>query len=155
MHLYINDEIETFDLASALPQLSAQRREQTLRFRYETGQKLCAAAYLLLRQGLHEAYGIDACPQFTYGEHGKPSIIGHPEIHFNISHCPKAVICVLSSQPVGVDIERFHEAKESLVRYTMNDSEYKIIMESPRSDMAFTRLWTMKEALMKQQGTGI
>ena len=61
--------------------------------------------------------------QTTPNEHGKPSIVGHPNIFFNLSHCKEAVICAVSDQPVGVDVEGIREYKESLVDYTMNDEE--------------------------------
>ncbi len=155
MHIYINDDIENFDLTHALPMLSLQRREQVMRYKHEMGRKLCAAAYLLLCQGLKEIYGIVEPPIFTYGEHGKPEITGHPEIRFNVSHCQVAAICAISNRPIGVDIEHIRNPKDSLVNYTMNEEESKSIMESSNRSIAFTRLWTMKEALMKQQGTGI
>ena len=66
----INDKIEEFNLEEALPLLSVQRREQCLKFKHELGRKQCAAAYLLLCQGLREEYGITEPPIFDYGEHG-------------------------------------------------------------------------------------
>ena len=49
--IYIKDDIEGFDFQAALPHLSDQRREEALRYTFELGRKLNAAAYLLLRQG--------------------------------------------------------------------------------------------------------
>ena len=67
--IYLNDNLESFDFEASLPLLSAQRREQALQFRYELGRKTCAAAYLLLREGLQKEYGITEPPVFEYGEH--------------------------------------------------------------------------------------
>ena len=151
----INDKIEEFNLEEALPLLSVQRREQCLRFKHELGRKQCAAAYLLLCQGLREEYGITEPPIFEYGEHGKPVIVGHPEICFNISHCREAVMCVLSNKPVGVDIESVHRYSESLARYTMNDEEMKQILQAENPAVQFTKFWTMKEAVLKLSGHGL
>lgn len=153
--LFINDQINEVDWEASLPLLSPQRREQTLRFKHELGRRTCVAAYLLLRKALHEVYGITEKPIFEYGEHGKPFIIGHPEIHFNMSHCKEAAICAVSDRPIGVDVESVREYKESLARYTMNEEELHQIINAPRPDVAFTRLWTMKEATAKMTGTGI
>ena len=153
--LYLNDDISHFDFEAALPLLSDQRREQALKFKHEQGRKTCAAAYLLLCEGLHKEYGLTDKPVFEYGEHGKPFIVGHPEIHFNISHCREAVLCVVSDKPVGADVESIREYNESLVHYTMNDDEQALIYSSPRPDVAFIRLWTMKEAVLKLSGEGI
>ncbi len=153
--IYLNDDIASFDFEAALPLLSEQRREQALKFKHELGRKTCAMAYLLLCEGLRKEYGITERPVFEYGEHGKPAIVGHPEIHFNLSHCREAVICVLSDQPVGVDIESIREYKDTLIDYTMNDKEVEQIMQSERPDIEFIRLWTMKEATLKLSGEGI
>jgi len=153
--IYLNDDIAGFDFEASLPLLSAQRREQALRFKHEMGRKTCAMAYLLLCEGLRQEYGISERPLFAYGEHGKPFIVGHPDIHFNLSHCRQGVVCALSTQPVGVDIESIREFNESLVHYTMNEAEQALISQAPRPDVAFIRLWTMKEAVVKCTGHGI
>jgi 4'-phosphopantetheinyl transferase len=153
--IYIDEHINDFDLESALLELSDQRREQALRFKYEQGRRTCVLAYLLLKRALREEYGITENPIFEYGEHGKPSIVGHPEIFFNLSHCREAVACAVSDQPIGIDVESVRQFKESLVRYTMNEREVAQIMEAERPDVAFIRLWTMKEARLKLTGEGI
>lgn len=153
--IYLNDDIANFDWQAALPLLSDQRRELCLKFKHEQGRKNCAAAYLLLCEGLREEYGISEKPVFEYGEHGKPSIVGHPEIFFNMSHCREAAICVLSNKPVGVDIESIRPYNESLARYTMSDEEMALIESAERRDVEFIRLWTLKEAVLKCSGEGI
>ena len=155
MMTLVDEHIWDFDLEAALRELSPQRREQALKFKFEQGQRLSVLAYLLLKKGLREAYGITENPVFEYGEHGKPSIVGHPEIHFNLSHCKEAVVCAVSDSPVGADVESIREYHESLVRYTMNDDEVHQIESSEHPDVAFIRLWTMKEAVLKLIGTGI
>lgn len=153
--VYIDEHIDDFDLQAALAELSEQRRQQALRFRFEHGQRTCALAYLLLRRALREEFGIDEQPLFDYGEHGKPVLVGHPDIHFNLSHCREAVACVVSRHPVGIDVESVSHYKESVARYTMNDEELAMIEAAERPEAAFIRLWTMKEARLKLTGEGI
>lgn len=155
MHIYLSQDIWDFDLDAALAEISEQRREQAVKFKHELGQRLCVLAYQLLKQGLSEVYGIEENPVFEYNEHGKPSIVGHPEICFNLSHCKEAAICAISDQPVGVDVESVRSFNESLVRYTMNEDEIRQIESSEDQAVAFIRLWTMKESAMKLIGTGI
>ncbi|MBR1389689.1 MAG: 4'-phosphopantetheinyl transferase superfamily protein [Prevotella sp.] len=151
----ISEDIWNFDLEAALAEISEQRREQALKFKHELGQRTCVLAYQLLRQLLREEFGFTDLPVFEYGAHGKPAIIGRPDIHFNLSHCRRAVVCAVSHQPIGIDVESIREYKESLARYTMNDEELQQISSAPRPDEAFVRLWTMKEAALKLIGTGI
>lgn len=153
--VYIDEHIDDFDLQAALAEISEQRREQALRFRFERGQRTCVLAYLLLKKGLREVYGITDNPLFEYGEHGKPAIVGHPEIHFNLSHCREAVACAIGDRPVGIDVESVQRYRESLAQYTMNGEELRLIAEAERPDVAFIRLWTMKEARLKLTGEGI
>ena len=153
--VYIDEHIDDFDLQAALAEISEQRREQALRFRFERGQRTCVLAYLLLKKALREEYGLTQNPLFEYGEHGKPSIVGHPEIHFNLSHCRQAVACAVSSRPVGIDVESVARYKDSIARYTMNDEELRLIEAAEHPEVAFTRLWTMKEARLKLTGEGI
>ena len=155
MRVFLSEDIWDFDLEAALAEISEQRREQALKFKHELGQRLCVLAYQLLKQGLGEVYGITENPVFEYNEHGKPSIVGHPEIFFNLSHCKEAAICAISDQPIGVDVESVRTLKDSLVRYTMNDAEISEIEASEDQAVAFIRLWTMKEAALKLEGTGI
>ena len=153
--IYLSEDIWDFDLSKALNEISEQRREQALKFKFEQGQRLCVLAYQLLKEGLHKEYGITENPIFEYNEHGKPSIVGHPEIYFNLSHCKEAVVCAISNHPIGIDVESIREFKDSLVNYTMNDDEVREIEASENPASAFIRLWTMKEATMKLIGTGI
>jgi len=153
--IYLSEKIWDFNLPEVLMDISAQRREQALKFKHELGQRLCVLAYRLLKQGLREEYGITENPVFGYNEHGKPSIVGHPEIYFNLSHCKEAAACAISDKPIGIDVECIREAKESLINYTMNEDEKQEIMASDNPSSAFIRLWTMKEATSKLVGTGI
>ena len=155
MHIFLSEEIWDFNLATALEEISEQRREQALKFKHELGQRLCVLAYQLLKRGLKEVYGIDENPLFIYNEYGKPSIAGHPEIFFNLSHCKEAAICVVSDRPVGVDVESVRSFNDSLVRYTMNEDEVREIEAAEDRAVAFIRLWTKKEAALKLEGTGI
>ena len=155
MRIIVSEHIWDFDFQAALLQISEQRREQALKFKHEQGRRLCVLAYQLLKQALCEEYGITENPIFDYNENGKPSLHGHPEIFFNLSHCKDAVACVVSHQPVGIDVESLRQYSESLAEYCMNDEELRQINSSDSPDREFVRLWTMKEATIKLLGTTI
>jgi len=156
--LFINDHIaelseeQTERLISSLPEW---RREQALRYKFLQGRRECAVAYVELLRGLRQQFGIYEKPVFSYNEHGKPYISQHPQVHFSLSHCKEAVGCFLGNLQCGFDVECVRTAKEDLVRHTMNKEEAESIFSSPSPDVAFTRLWTQKEAVLKLKGTGI
>lgn len=130
------------------------RQEVVMRYKFEGGRRESALAFRLLQDMLREYRpGMDTSAiEFAVGEHGKPSLIGCPDIHFNISHCKYAVACAVDSRPVGIDIECRGRYKHSLAAYCMSPTEMEWI---DGDDLRFTTLWTKKEALLKLLGTGI
>ena len=132
------------------------RQKKTLRFRFLIDRVLCTKAYLLLKQGLSTSFGITENPEFVYIGHEKPILKDHPELHFNLSHCKTGVLCVVDDRPVGCDIERIVKTvKTDLCKYCMNEQEVAQIMDAPNPCVEFTRLWTMKEAVVKLTGQGL
>ena len=156
--LCINDHIadlseeQTDRLIASLPQW---RREVALRYKHLQGRRESAVGYIELMRGLRLCFGINDTSAFAYNEHGKPYLKAHPDIHFSISHCREAVGCLVGDHPCGFDVEHIRKAKPDLVRHTMSPKEAETIFSDPFPDIAFTRLWTQKEAVLKLKGTGI
>ena len=144
------------EVARLLPLVSDQRRQQALAYKHLFGQFCCLKSYELLVQ-LLASIGYqtpDAClPLFFYNEHGAPCLEHGP--CFSISHCKHGIAVAVSEKPIGIDIEHIRTAKPELVARTMNEKEQNVICSAPSPDVAFTRLWTQKEAVLKMQGTGI
>ena len=157
--LFIKDDLDAItpeELEEAIAALPEWRREKTLRFKHEQGRKECAFSYLLLCKALREVYGITEQPQFSIGEHGKPSLVLETSgIHFNLSHCKSAIACVVAPFAVGVDIERIGRYDEALARHVLNDQEFAAVQQASDPKLAFTRYWTQKEAVVKLTGRGI
>lgn len=155
--IYIDDELmrpTPEEVERWTKELPDQRRQRVLAIHSDLGRRQSLLVYRLLCRALQEGYGIDEPPTFEYGLHGKPMLRGS-DLHFSLSHCREAVACVVERHPVGIDVERIRPARESLVRYTMNDAEQAHIFSSPDPDRSFIRLWTQKEAVFKLLGTGI
>lgn len=151
--VYIDEHISDLDLPLALQQVSPQRRAHALRYRTESDQRQCLAAYKLLQHALSQEFGIsDELPQFEYDLSGKPRLQGHPDIHFSLSHCREAVACAVDSRAVGIDIETLDHYSPEVAARVMSEKEMRQILTSPHPAVAFTRLWTMKESLYKLTG---
>jgi len=133
-----------------LPLVSAQRREQALRYKHTFGRFCCLKSWLMLKE-LLESVGYTRLDsdEFRYNEHGKPYIVGAP--CFSISHCKEGIAVAVDEHPIGIDIETIRRADADLIARTMNEEEQRMIKE----DRDFIRLWTRKEAVVKMQGTGI
>ncbi len=153
--IYLNDHTENLNIEAALAEVSEQRRAQALRFSHGSGRRLCLAAYLLLKKGLQEEYGITENPIFEYAEDGKPSIVGHPDLFFNLSHSGNVALCALDTQPIGADVEVHRRVRPGLMAYTMNETELAAIQASADVEKTFLEYWTRKEAVLKLTGEGI
>ena len=144
------------ELKRDLEALPAWRRKEADAFRFPVDKMQNAQAYLLLCKGLREQYGIVGQPVFGYGENGKPFLTDYPQIHFNLSHCPKGVICAIGENPVGCDIEAIPDSLDpDLLETCFSSSEQDEILQSANPQIEFARLWTRKEALLKLHGIGL
>ena len=156
--IYIEDHIEAYTpsrLENLLRDISEQRRAQVKKFAHFSDRLTCALAYKLLKDALKSEYGMEQVPEFSYSEHGKPFFASHPDIHFNLSHCKKAVACALSPKPIGIDVERIRPFDKELAAYVCAPSELETLLNSPEPELEFTLLWTKKEALCKLRGDGL
>lgn len=144
------------ELKRDLKALPAWRWKEANAFRFPVDKMQNAKAYLLLCQGLREQYGILAQPRFGYGENGKPFLIDYPQIHFNLSHCSKGVVCVIDESPVGCDAETIPSCLDlDLLETCFSTAEQEQILQSTNPQVEFARLWTCKEALLKLHGVGL
>lgn len=85
-------------------------------------------------------------------EHGKPYLPDYPGIHFNLSHSGNRVMCIVSDQEVGCDVEKIEERLISQVIRCFAESEQEIAKQSPEN---FFRIWTLKESILKLSGMGL
>ena len=146
------------EVARLLPLVSAQRREQALRYKHTFGQYCCLQSYKMLCELLAEwsrvhQLPINQQPIFLYNDYGAPYIEGGP--YFSISHCKRGIAVAVSENPIGIDIEAIRTFSPDLMRKTMNEDEQLRITSSAIPEVEFIRFWTQKEALLKLQGTGI
>ncbi len=136
------------------------RRERIDGFKVEGGKRLSLAAGIILEKAMAEA-GIPDYELELRGR-GKPYIRGRDDIFFNISHSGDVAVLGLSGRELGVDIERCRTFKDSLKNYVFLPEELDMAKELTTGEggsadlhMAFTRLWTAKESVMKYSGLGI
>ena len=154
--IYLNDDICGLDFDRALEAVSPQRRDLALRYRFELDRRLSLAVYLLLCEGLKKEYGITEPPVFVFGPHGKPMLKDYPGIHFNLSHCRRAALCVVDDVPVGCDVECVPDKLDrDICRRCCNEEEMAGIQGSDHPPVAFARLWSRKEAFLKLTGEGL
>lgn len=154
--IYLNDHIFDINLAEALRKVGPLRAEYALRYHRDLDRRLSVAVILLLMEGLEREYGLSGPPILTFGANGKPFLVDHPEIQFNLSHCPRAALCILSGEEVGCDIEAVPDALDwDVCRHCFNEAEQDAIASADNPLLAFTEHWTRKEAYLKWTGEGL
>ena len=115
-------------------------------------------AHALLRECL-KPYGIayNEDTPLIKSDMGKPSLAGHPEIHFNLSHANGIAACIVSGSECGIDCEKVRSFRENVVKRAFSEREKELIYSNPEEnrDLLFFRMWTLKEAYVKALGVGI
>ena len=115
--------------------------------------QLSATARRVLASLLAHHYGLSPLPQIAVAKNGKPYFPAHPEIHFSLSHCNKAVMAAVDSSEIGCDIEELQkDFSWELLDVAFSEREKSRILASPTPERELTALWTRKEAVVKRDG---
>lgn len=148
----INDE-QDFYLAYSM--LSKERKQKVEKLKSYRAKCLCAISELLLKKALEEL-NIDSHIRYSYNEFKKPYLKDHPEIYFNYSHSKEYVVCVISNNEVGCDIEYIDKLNEKLYKrfFSENEIDYLDSLENNKKRESFYKLWTLKESYIKYIGKG-
>ena len=72
-----------------LPLVDEQRRNEALRYKHVFGQFACLKSWMMLAD-LLKSLGITHL-EMSHNEHGKPFLVHHPDVHFNLSHCKNGI----------------------------------------------------------------
>lgn len=112
------------------------------------------AAHLLVRACVAGLTGDEAadvrlaqrCPGCASEEHGRPYVVGSPQLHVSLSHSRRHVAAVASYDVCGIDVE---DVPRRWPAAALSSREAAWVGEQPDETAAFTRLWVRKEALAK------
>lgn len=155
------DAFSQEELQHARPKLSPSRQEYISRLRHQTDQDRSLAAELLVQQ-LLRSMGISNAVLHRK-ENGQPYLTGC-DLHVSISHSHEKVACAVSTEPVGIDIERMDPIKLQMCRHVCTPEEKAYVLAGTPEDsfcedttvlQRFYEIWTGKEAYFKKLGTGI
>lgn len=92
--------------------------------------------------------------EIEYNEFGKPYLKDIPNLFFNISNKNNITVCAFSDTELGIDIEQLCY-KENVAKRVCNEKELKIIDEAQNKELAFTKIWVLKESYLKMLGQGL
>ncbi len=156
IYIYHNAYIPEIVFKYLLSFLPEYRTQQILRKKSKNAADNMLIGSILARYAIKNEFGIPIAKQvFSIGEHGKPYLKNHPDIHFNISHSEQCVVCAVADVPIGIDVQKASELNLGVAERVCNEEELTQILTSTDKASEFIKLWTQKEAYVKMLGCGI
>lgn len=147
-------------LSTFISTLSNDESDRFYRYKSIPAQYQYITAHYYLRKVLSKKLNEDPREiRFAAMESGKPYLINHPDLHFNISHTNNMVLIAISDSPVGVDVEQEERSSDMLqiLKHFFSEKELESFLRQPatRRQKAFFTGWTRKEAILKATGEGL
>ncbi len=159
MHkLYFFDDFENLSKQNLNHYVNSMPSDRIKKYNQysSTKNKLnCLASYLLLWFSLKQNALITKPPIFTYGANKKPYIAENKNVFFNISHTNDCVICAISDNEIGVDIEKIRPINLNISKRICTPSEQKLFEESSNKLDFILKIWTKKESYVKMKSGNI
>lgn len=144
---------------SLLALVSAERRQQASRFVHQADAYRSVLGETLARVTLSKWTG--ARPgdlTFIRNTYGKPSLISHPDLPFNVSHSGDWVAVISGGHaPLGVDVEKISHIDMAIAERFFSPLESRNLAAEPADQQleTFYQLWTLKESYIKAVGMGL
>ena len=138
--------------------MSDEKKARVDRYRFEADKQRTVIGEMLARRMIAAACGIpEEAIRFDIADGGKPYTASAP-VHFSISHSGNYVLCAVSDEPIGADIEKLRPVEDRLIAFVCTEEEAAHVAEAAdeaQRERRFFRIWTAKEACFKYRGTGI
>lgn len=139
-------------------ELPEERQERIRRMKNPALAKKKIFAGHFLQRILAEEAGIEpGRQQYAYNRMGRPSLTGST-LDFNLSDSGEYVVLAVSDRAVGIDIERRKKNHLAIAKRCFCQEEYEdiIAVAAPQEqERRFLAYWTMKEAYVKCEGSGL
>ncbi len=152
------DKLENNDLYEYYyEKMPAYRREKIDRYKFDNDKRLSLGAGVLLMKAVEaEGYSFDTL-EISLSKFGKPEIMNYKNIQFNLSHSKSRVMCAISENSIGCDVELKKNADFKIVQRFFANSEVEFLKQEnnkPEFSNDFFRIWTLKESYVKAKGMG-
>lgn len=151
----LNEDKKYEDYKQYYSLLPLEKQQKIHKLRYDIDKKLSLIADLFIRFLICQNLKLHNNEiSFEKNSFGKPYLSENAEFHFNISHTRNAVAIGISSNPIGVDIEKMKCADLKIAERFFCSNELEYIL-SNKQDRYFYEIWTKKEAYIKWDGRGL
>ncbi len=146
------EDISGSELALWFNNMSDSRKEEIRNIKIKSKQISRIVSDHLCRKAVSEFCNIPETEiGFSKNEYGKPYASG-TDACFSVSHSGNLVICAVSENEIGIDIEKKRKIRLDAAKKFANDAEMEYIGNDTDR---FFEIWTLKEAYFKCIGTGL
>ena len=172
MKIFATIDIRKFEdekfLNEALANASDFRKKKYEAMNNPIGKLQVLANTYLLNICLNEFDLKEKDMEYIVEKNGKLRFANAEKIHFNLSHSKNMSLAVVSDKPVGCDIQYIDKVDEKLFDLVLSPAEREYVEHSQlvgddilsshvgvSMEEKFYRLWAMKEAIIKKDGSGL
>lgn len=151
------------ELKRAYFMMDEARKQAVLRYRGEKDRKRTVLGELLARKAISNLLGVDR-QDIAFGRYdsGKPYAKNF-DVKFSISHSKDMVVCAVSRDEVGIDVELIRDIDMRITKIACTENDKSFIFgdngstdtQDNETVLRFFKLWTAKEAYLKYCGEGI
>jgi len=156
--LIIKSNLDHNQFNTLMALISSEKQDRIRRYRLISDAHNSLIGDVVVRAELCKATGLQNNQlRFSTNKYGKPFLINANEIHYNISHSDKFVVCAFSSDPIGVDVESVKPIDTAIADRFFSLDEIDYIGDSAcgSENERFYKIWTMKESYIKWNGMGL
>ncbi|MGG3526856.1 phosphopantetheine-protein transferase [Bacillus pseudomycoides] len=153
----VEDIVYSKKLEELTKNVSQERKNKIFRYKNDNDKRRSLVSELLIRNILIQKGIPNEDISFKYNQYGKPFINHYNDIHFNISHSGKWIVCAFDYQPIGIDVEKITPIDLTIAERFFHKKEVDKLMklDKARRLRYFYNIWTAKESYVKAIGRGL
>ncbi|HEX2958170.1 MAG TPA: 4'-phosphopantetheinyl transferase superfamily protein [Chitinispirillaceae bacterium] len=152
------DAVTSQQYGRLITMVSAERKARAQRFlRFEDSCR-SVIAEVLLAYTLRQVADLELSRvTLIENQWKKPIIQGH-DVHFNITHSGKWVMCIVDKCEAGIDVEKVKHVDFGIVPRFFSTREQELFNRCTTDELrlnCFSTLWVLKESYIKAIGRGL
>lgn len=155
----LNRDMKQYEFNKLLCLVSEEKKERIQRFHRYKDSQMCLLADVLIRKIIIDKCNIEnKYISVIKGVNGKPELAKpNNDIKFNYSHSGDWIVCAVSEEAVGIDVEQMKDIDMEISESFFSNIEYGDIMKLSGDKQLeyFYDLWTLKESYIKWDGRGL
>ena len=154
----INSDYPKNEFERIIKFLDKEKQDKLRRLKFFEDALRTLAGEIIIRNIVKRKYNINFEDMiFKKNINGKPYIDNLKDFQYNISHSGKWVVCAISDDLIGIDIEKIKETNFKVAKRFFSKAEYEDLSNkvSGIKTEYFYDIWTLKEAYLKAIGTGL